>query len=293
MDAQVGEPRGGAVGRDFAIEEKLFVDAVYLKYHYDFRAYAGASMKRRLTAAMTHFGCATLSQLQDRVLHEPLLLPRLLDFLTVQVSEMFRDPAYFRAMRESVVPLLRTYPSLKIWIAGCSFGEEAYSFAILLREEGLLERAQIYATDINPQALKQAEAGVYDVERIAAFTENHRRSGGHGSLSEHYTAAYGRAAFDKSLKKHIVFSDHSLATDSVFSEVQLVSCRNVLIYFDRALQDRALGLFADSLCRQGFLGLGAKESLRFSAQAGVFDELVPGERIYRKHRTAPAAKAAA
>jgi chemotaxis protein methyltransferase CheR len=282
MDAQIGAPARLGASRDFEIESKLFVDAIFLKYHYDFRAYAAASMKRRLHAAMAHFGCTTLSQLQDRTLHEPALFPRLLDFLTVQVSEMFRDPPYFLAMREAVVPLLRTYPSLKVWIAGCSTGEEAYSFAILLREEGLLERTQIYATDINPQALKQAEAGVYELERIAAFTENHRRSGACSSLSDYYTAAYNRAAFDKSLKRHIVFSDHSLATDSVFAEMQLVSCRNVLIYFDKALQDRALGLFDGSLCRKGFLGIGSKESLRFSTHAGAFDELVPRERIYRK-----------
>jgi chemotaxis protein methyltransferase CheR len=280
MDAQVAATELAA--SDDEIERRLLVDAIYLKYHYDFRAYAGASMKRRLTAAMTHFGCATLSQLQDRVLHEPALFPRLLDYLTVQVSEMFRDPGYFLALRESVVPLLRTYPSLKVWVAGCSSGEEAYSLAILLREEGLLERTLIYATDINPQALKLAEAGIYDLERMPAFTENHRRAGAKSSLSDYYTAAYGRAAIDKSLKKHIVFSDHSLATDSVFAEMQIVSCRNVLIYFDKALQDRALGLFAESLCRQGFLGIGAKESIRFSAQAAAFDELVPRERIYRK-----------
>ncbi len=282
MDAQVGTSARAGEARDFEIESKLFIDAVYLKYHYDFRAYAGASMKRRLHAAMAHFGCARLSQLQDRVLHEPALFPRLLDFLTVQVSEMFRDPLYFLAMREAVVPLLRTYPSLKVWIAGCSTGEEAYSFAILLREEGLLERTQIYATDINPQALKQAESGVYELERIASFTENHRRAGARSSLSDYYTAAYQRAAFDKTLKKHIVFSDHSLATDSVFAEMQLVSCRNVLIYFDKALQDRALGLFDESLCRKGFLGIGSKESLRFSSHVGAFDELVPRERIYQK-----------
>ena len=223
---------------------------------------------------MTRFGCETLSQLQDRVLHEPTVFPALLDYLTVQVSEMFRDPAYFRSLRETVVPLLRTYPSLKVWVAGCSTGEEVYSLAILLREEGLLERTLIYATDINPQALQKAEAGVYDLDRIAGFTENHRKSGARSSLSDYYTAAYGRAVFDKSLKQHIVFSDHSLATDSVFAEVQLVSCRNVLIYFDRELQDRALGLFRDALCRKGFLGIGAKESLRFSAHADAFAELV-------------------
>ena len=268
--------------KDFDIELQLLIEAIYLKYHYDFRAYAPASLKRRLKTAMGRFGCATLSQLQDKVLHEPMLFPVLLDFLTVPVSEMFRDPPYFRALREKVVPLLRTYPSLKVWVAGCSTGEEVYSLAILLREEGLLARTLIYATDINPQTLQKAEAGVYEVERIAGFTDNHQRSGARSSLSDYYTAAYGRAVFDKSLREHIVFSDHSLATDSVFAEVQLVSCRNVLIYFNRALQDRALGLFRDALCRKGFLGVGARESLRFSSHADAFEELVREDRIFQK-----------
>jgi len=268
--------------QDFDLELRLLLDAIYLKYHYDFRRYAVASLKRRLARAMVHFGCETLSRLQEKVLHEPDVFPRLLDFLTVQVSEMFRDPPYFRSLREKVVPLLRTYPSLKVWVAGCSAGEEAYSLAILLREEGLLERALIYATDINPHALAEAEAGVYELERIAGFTDNHHRSGARVSLSDYYTAAYGRAVFDKSLRKHIVFSDHSLATDSVFAEVQLVSCRNVLIYFNRELQDRAIGLFREALCRKGFLGIGAKESLRFSPHAEAFIELVREDRIFQR-----------
>jgi chemotaxis protein methyltransferase CheR len=272
--------------RNFEIELQLLIDAIYLKYHYDFRGYAGASLKRRLRTAMGHFACATLSQLQDKILHEPAVFPALLDYLTVQVSEMFRDPAYFRALREQVVPLLRTYPSLKVWVAGCSTGEEAYSIAILLREEGLLARTLIYATDINPHALQQAEAGVYDVDRIAGFTENHRRSGARTSLSDYYTAAYGRAVFDKSLRTHIVYSDHSLATDSVFAEVQLASCRNVLIYFNRELQDRAVGLFRDALCRKGFLGIGSRESLRFSPHADAFDDFVRDDRIFRKRDAA-------
>lgn len=271
---------------DFDIELQLLIDAIYLKYHYDFRRYATASLKRRLTAAMTRFGCRTLSQLQDKVIHDPGVFPAMLDFLTVQVSEMFRDPAYFRSLREKVVPLLRTYPSLKIWVAGCSTGEEVYSLAILLREEGLLQRTLIYATDINAQALVAAEAGVYAIDRIAGFTENHRLSGARSSLSDYYTAAYGRAIFDKSLKKNIVFSDHSLATDHVFAEMQLVSCRNVLIYFNRDLQERAIGLFREALCRKGFLGIGAKESLRFSAHADAFDELVREDRIYQKRAEA-------
>lgn len=267
---------------EFEIELKLFVDAVLLRYDYDFRNYAPASLKRRLQSAMTRFGCKTLSQLQERMLHEPQTFPALLDFMTVQVSEMFRDPSYFLAIRQHVVPILRTYPSLKLWIAGCSGGEEAYSFAILLREEGLLERTLLYATDINGLALERARAGVYDLDRLATFSENHAKAGGKASLSEYYTAAYGGALFDSSLRERIVFSDHSLATDAVFAEVQLVSCRNVLIYFDRVLQDRALGLFHESLSHKGFLGIGAKESLRFSAHAQGFEELVRQDRVYRK-----------
>jgi chemotaxis protein methyltransferase CheR len=278
MDAEVMSQAAG----NFDIELQLLVDAIFLKYHFDFRQYSLASLKRRMRTAMGRFGCGTLSQLQDRVLHDPVMFPALLDVLTVPVSDMFRDPSYFRALREFVVPVLRTYPSLKVWVAGCSTGEEVYSLAILLREEGLLERTLIYATDINPRTLREAEAGVYDIARVAGFTENHRRSGARSSLSDYYTAAYGRAVLDGSLKRHIVFSDHSLATDSVFAEVQLVSCRNVLIYFNRELQDRALGLFHAALCRKGFLGLGSKESLRFSAHAGDFVEVAREDRLFQK-----------
>jgi chemotaxis protein methyltransferase CheR len=264
------------------IELRLLIDAIYLKYHYDFRGYAAASLKRRLLHAPSRFDCQTLSQLQEKVLHEPAIFPALLSLLTVPVSEMFRDPSYFLSLRATVVPLLRTYPSLKIWVAGCSTGEEVYSLAILLREEGLLERTLIYATDINPQTLQTAAAGVYALDRIAGFTENHHRAGGRASLSDYYTAAYGRAVFDKSFRQHIVFSDHSLATDSVFAEVQFISCRNVLIYFNRGLQDRAVGLFRDALCRKGFLGIGMKEALRFSSHAQSFISVVYEDRIFQK-----------
>jgi len=277
VSGQVARPAGS-----FDIEIQLLLDAVYLKYHYDFRGYAMASLKRRLQRAIEHFGCRTVSRLQERVLHDAAAFPVLLDFLTLPVSEMFRDPSYFRALREQVVPLLRTYPSLKVWVAGCSTGEEAYSLAILLKEEGLLARTLIYATDINPHRLQEAEAGVYAIDRMAGFTANHRKSGARSSLSDHYTAAYDRAIVDKSFRRHIVFSDHSLATDSVFAEVQLVSCRNVLIYFNRALQDRALGLFRDALCRRGFLGIGSKESLRFSSHSDAFVDVVREDRIFQK-----------
>jgi chemotaxis protein methyltransferase CheR len=264
------------------IEMSLLVEGLFRKYHYDFRGYSKASLKRRLLKAKERFQCGSLSMLQDKVMHDPGLLPRLVAFLTVQVSEMFRDPSYFRAIRERVVPHLKTYPSLKVWIPGCSAGEELYSMAILFREEGLEGRTLFYATDISGEALKKAESGVYDISQIPLFTENHRRSGGKSSLSRYYTAAYGAAVFDKSLRERAVFSDHSLASDSVFAEAHLVSCRNVLIYFDRELQDRAVGLFKGSLVRNGFLGLGSKEALRFSSHAADFHPFVPEERIFQR-----------
>ncbi|MBX3339962.1 MAG: protein-glutamate O-methyltransferase CheR [Nitrospira sp.] len=264
------------------IELRLFLEAMYSRYHYDFRGYSKASLKRRLLLACERMGFPSLSALQGQLLHHDTMLPQLLSYLTVQVSDMFRDPGYFRAIREQVIPHLKTYPSLKVWVAGCSSGEELYSLAILFREEGLEEKTMFYATDINGAALAKAEAGVYDLQRIALFTRNHRLSGGSGSLSEYYNAAYGAACFDKTLRRRTVFSDHSLASDSVFAELHLVSCRNVLIYFDRPLQDRAVGLFKDALVRNGFLGIGARESLRFNAHAKAFREFLPVERIYQK-----------
>ncbi len=264
------------------LEIQLFLEALFQRYHYDFRHYARASIKRRLIQARDQLGFGSISAMQDRVLHDPAILPRLLGYLTVQVSEMFRDPSYFRALREKVLPHLRTYPSLKVWIAGCSAGEELYSLAILFREEGLYERTLFYATDINSEALAAAEAGVYALDRIRKFTENHQKSGGKSSLSDYYVAAYGRAVFDKTLRERVVFSDHSLVTDAVFGEMHLISCRNVMIYFDRPLQDRAIGLFRDSLTRKGFLGLGSKENLRFSAHANAFSDFVSAEKIYQR-----------
>jgi chemotaxis protein methyltransferase CheR len=264
------------------IEIRLLLEALYVRYHYDFRNYAMGSIKRRLRQAREQMGFTTISALQERVLHDETMLPRLLGYLTVQVSEMFRDPSYFRAIRENVVPHLKTYSSLKIWIAGCSRGEEVYSLAILFREEGLEDRTIFYATDINQDALQAAEAGVYELDRIQLFTENHRKSGGKSSLSDYYSAGYGRVSFDRSLRDRVVFSDHSLVTDAVFGEMHLISCRNVMIYFDRPLQDRAVGLFKESLARKGFLGIGAKESLRFSEHAEGFKEFVREDKIYQK-----------
>ncbi|MES2184919.1 MAG: protein-glutamate O-methyltransferase CheR [Pseudomonadota bacterium] len=264
------------------IELKLLVEAIYLQYNHDFRDYSGASLRRRVLYALTQFHCATISALQERVLHDPGAFQQLLQYLTIPVSEMFRDPSYFLALRQHVVPVLRTYPSIKVWVAGCSTGEEVYSIAILLREEGLLERTILYATDINPQSLARARQGIFPLDQLRGYTSNYQQAGGTRTLSDYYTAAYDGALFDRTLREHITFADHSLATDSVFSETHFVSCRNVLIYFNKKLQDRALGLFHESLCRRGFLGLGSKESLDFSVHAPGFEAVVRQERIFRK-----------
>lgn len=261
---------------------RLLLEAIYQRYHYDFRQYAVASLRRRLLHAMSQLHCETLPELQHKVLSDVTMFPRLLEYLTVQVSELFRDPEFFLAVRRQVIPLLATYPSIKLWVAGCSTGEEAYSFAILLAEAGLLDRTRIYATDINDESLRKAQSGVYALDRMKQFTLNHRAAGGQGSLSDYYHASHDSAVMATSLKQHITFADHSLATDSMFSEVQLVSCRNVLIYFARELQDRALGLFNDSLCRRGFLCLGSRESVRFSSHAARFQEWNAEAKIYRR-----------
>ena len=266
----------------FDIELKMLVEAVYLKYNYDFRDYTGASQKRRILVAMREMECETVSSLQAKVMHEPDGFAQLLQYLTIPVTEMFRDPEYWLAVREQVVPFLKTYPSLKIWVAGCSTGEEVYSLAILLQEEGLLGRAIIYATDINPESLEAARRGVFNLERMRLYTENYQKAGGKRAFSDYYTAAYDGALFDRTLVENVTFADHSLATDSVFSETHFVSCRNVLIYFNRKLQDRVLGLFHESLCYRGFLGLGSKESIDFSSYANRFDVLARRERIFRK-----------
>jgi chemotaxis protein methyltransferase CheR len=270
-------------GPSYSEEEfRELLDVIFEKYHYDFRAYAAASLTRRLNAALLHFGYGSIAMLQQHVLSEPKLFTELLHYLTVQVSDIFRDPSYYRSLREKVVPYLRTYPSLKVWVAGCATGEEAYSLAIVLYEEGLLDRTLIYATDINPDSLRAAREGVYQIDRFPHFSENYQRAGGRSSLSDYYTARYSSAIMDRTLKQAIFFSDHSLATDHVFAECELVSCRNVLIYFERELQDRALAVLQGSLCRKGFLGLGARESLRFTAHANLFTEFVPEDRIYQK-----------
>jgi len=266
----------------FDLELRLLLEAVYQRYHYDFRDYALASLRRRMRHAMARFECDNMGALQHRLLHEPETFALAMQYFTVQVSEMFRDPAYFRMLREHAIPVLRTYPSIKLWIAGCSTGEEVWSLAILLQEEGLLDRAIIYATDINPDALEAAETGAFALDRMAQFSRNYLEAGGTGSLSDYYSSGYGSVVFDRRLKRNIVFADHSLATDTVFSEVHLVSCRNVLIYFQRALQDRAIGLFHEALVHRGFLGLGSKELLQFGEHADEFEACAREQRLYRK-----------
>jgi len=283
MSAQtINESDGQSGGSAFDIEVTLLLEAIFQRYHCDFRGYAKSSLRRRLRQAMDRFGAASLSVLQGRVLHDAQALSILLDYLTVQVSEMFRDPTHFLALRRDVLPLLATYPSLKIWSAGCSTGEELYSLAITLAEAGLLDRTIIYATDVNEEALRKAEAGVYALDRVAGFSANYAKAGGTGSLSDWFTAAYDGVVFDRRLRRNVVFSDHSLSTDGDFAATHLVMCRNVLIYFDRELQDRAISLFEQSLVPRGFLALGSKENLRVSSRESAFETFDGRERIYRK-----------
>lgn len=273
------EPQADAL---FDIELKLLLEAIYLRYQHDFRDYAFNSLRRRVRQAQEALGAPSLAQLQERLLREPALFAQALPYFTVQVSELFRDAGYFLALRQHVVPMLRTYPSIKCWIAGCSTGEEAWSLAILLHEEGLLDRSLIYATDIHAEALRTAEAGIYPIERLPQASRQYLASGGRGSLSDHYRASDQAVLMDRRLKEHLVFADHSLATDSVFSEVHLVSCRNVLIYFNRKLQDRAVGLFREALVHRGFLGLGTQETLQFGAHASAFDIVDGPHKLYRR-----------
>lgn len=286
MPTKTGAPNThGAVPVADQTDEHMrqLMEAIYSRYSYDFRDYTGASQKRRVAQALAQFDCPSIPALQAGVERDPTLFLQLLQYLTIPVSEMFRDPVFFLTLRQQVLPVLQTYPSLKIWVAGCSTGEEAYSLAILLKEEGLLERSLIYATDINASSLDTARRGIFPLASIRSHTTNYQQAGGKRAFSDYYIAAYEGAIFDNTLSENITFADHSLATDSVFSETQLVLCRNVLIYFNKTLQDRALGLFHESLSHRGFLGLGSKESIDFSAYATRFEPLVKAERLFRKH----------
>ncbi len=263
----------------------LLLEAIYRCYGYDFRSYARASIERRLLQFLVTSGSATVAELIPRVLQDPGLFGRLVRHFSVAVSEMFRDPFVYRAVRTQVVPLLRTWPHFKIWHAGCASGEEVYSLAILLKEENVYERATIYATDFNGEVLERARAGIYELGRMREATRSYQEAGGQRSFSEYYHARYGAAAMDEALKERIVFSCHNLATDSVFGEMHLVFCRNVLIYFDRRLQERVLGLFTDSLVHGGFLCLGTKEDLRFSGLRDRYGVVDNRARLYKKTDT--------
>jgi chemotaxis protein methyltransferase CheR len=266
------------------IEIELLLEGIFRHYGFDFRAYAYASIRRRLWKRIEEEGLSTVSALQERVLHEPALMEKLLLDLSINVTAMFRDPSFYVMFREHVVPLLRTYPFIRIWHAGCSTGEEVYSMAMLLREEGLYDRSRIYATDINEVVLARAKAGIFPLERMQEYTENYMRAGGKRSFSEYYTAKYGGALFDQSLTKNVVFSQHNLVTDRSFSEFNVILCRNVLIYFDKTLQSKVHTLFYDSLAMFGVLVLGSKETLRFMAHEECYEQMAPPEKIFRKVR---------
>jgi chemotaxis protein methyltransferase CheR len=266
------------------IEIELLLEGVYRHYGFDFRSYAYASIRRRLWKRIEAEGLHSISELQALVLHEDAGMERLLLDLSVSVTSMFRDPGFYEVFRNEVVPLLRTYPFLRIWHAGCSTGEEVYSTAIVLEEEGLLERTRVHATDITDAALPQARAGNVPHNRMQEYTENYIRAGGKRSFSEYYTAKYDGALFSPSLTRNVVFSQHNLVTDRSFSEFNVIFCRNVLIYFDRDLQNRVHALFYDSLVMFGILALGSKESLRFSQYEPCYEKLHPREKLYRKIR---------
>jgi chemotaxis protein methyltransferase CheR len=263
------------------LEVRLVLEAIHAKYGYDFRDYVSAPMYRRMQSILARSGLDNFGELQHRLLAEPEFFGSLLDDLTVQVSEMFRDPRFYRAFREQVIPVLRTYPQLKVWHAGCASGEEVYTTAILLSEENLYERTQIYATDVSSSALQLAREGVYADSRAAGFADNYAGSGGKRRFEDYYCSAYDRIAVRENLRKNVVFFQHDLVSDYALGEMQVIFCRNVLIYFGPALRERVLDMFAKGLCRGGFLCLGGSESLPAS-QRQRFSEFLAGERIYRR-----------
>jgi len=266
------------------IEIDLLLEGVFRHHGYDFRSYAPASLRRRIWKRIRAEGLDSVSALQQRVLHDPAAMDRLLMDLSVNVTAMFRDPSFYVGFRERVVPLLRTYPFIRIWHAGCSTGEEVYSLAILLHEEGLYDRARIYATDINEVVLQTAKARIYPLEKMREYTQNYQRAGGTSAFSEYYTAAYDGALFAPALARNVIFAQHNLVTDRSFSEFNVILCRNVMIYFNRSLQEQVHELFYDSLPTYGVLALGSKETLRFSRLEDRYEVLSAREKIYRKVR---------
>ena len=264
------------------IELSLLLEGVFRNYGFDFREYAPASLRRRVWRRAHAEGLSTISALQDKLLHDPACMERLLLDLSINVTAMFRDPSFYVSLREKVVPMLRTYPFTRIWVAGCSTGEEVYSLAILLEEEEIYDRTRIYATDINESVLERARAGVFPLDKMREYTQNYIKAGGKRAFSEYYLAKYDGAQFQRSLIENVVFAQHNLVSDRSFNEFNVIICRNVMIYFDRSLQDRVHDLFYDSLITFGILGLGTKESIRFSPHEDSFEELDPNERLYRK-----------
>jgi chemotaxis protein methyltransferase CheR len=264
------------------IEIELLLEGIYQQYGYDFRDYSAALLKRRIWHTMQSQKVGTISGLQEKVLHDPEWMERLLLALSINVTSMFRDPDFYLAFRRKVVPILRTYPFMRIWNAGCSTGEEAYSLAILLTEEGLYDRCQIYATDMNSAVLKRAEAGVFPLSAMQEYAAGHAQSGGAASFLDMFTIRSGNAILKPSLKRNVTFAQHNLATDSAFNEFNVVLCRNVLIYFNRGLQNRVHDLLYDSLATFGILGLGKRETIKLTSHQKSYRELDAANRLYRK-----------
>jgi len=267
-----------------ALELQLLLEGVYRQYGFDFREYAPASLKRRVWRRVQAEHAGTIAGLLERVLHDADVMERLLLDLSINVTSMFRDPTFYNAFREKVVPFLKTYPFTRIWIAGCSTGEEVYSLAILLHEEAVYDRTRIYATDINEAVLERAREGVFPLDKMQEYTGNYIRAGGKRSFSEYYLAKYEGALFDRTLTDNVVWAPHNLVQDRSFNTFNVILCRNVMIYFDRALQTRVHQLFYDSLERLGILALGHKESIRFTGIENAYEELDAYERLYRKVR---------
>jgi chemotaxis protein methyltransferase CheR len=264
------------------LEIRLLLEGIFQHYGYDFRDYAPASNRRRINSMVQAEGIKTVSALQDRVFHDPACMDRLLSQLTIHVTAMFRDPSFYVALREKVVPLLATYPFARIWHAGCSSGEEVYSLAILLKEEGIYEKCRIYATDLSHVVLRGAQDGLFPLGSMKEYTENYQQAGGKKSFSEYYTAAYDHVLMQPSLRENIVFSQHNLVTDGSFQEFHLILCRNVMIYFNKALQGRVYQLLDRSLVRLGVLGLGRRESMAILPLEASYQPLDGVERLYRK-----------
>ncbi len=263
------------------IELNLLLEGIYIKYGYDFRGYSKASVMRRVTGFLSKSSLKTIAALLHEILYNQDVFEQLLNELSINVTQMYRDPEFYLAFRKNVIPELKKKSVLKIWHAGCSTGEEVYSLAILLKEEGLYEKCRIYATDMDEIVLKKAKEAIYSVENIQEYTLNYNKSGGLKSFNDYYTAKYDYALLNLALKKNILFSNHNLASDAVFGEMDLIICRNVLIYFNRELQDRTFKLFKDSLCEKGFLCLGSKETIRVSLYSNDFEDVVAGQKIYR------------